>query len=167
MCNCGLRCNQVNSLGVACDCEALPDSCYSQLIIPLDLSPLAQSLLSLEAGLREASANPLNELLRDGVIRRFSLSHELATQCMTAALESLIGDNLESMPYDDILQLASEQGLIRDVRSWSAYRFAQVQIFDVHDAATASEVYHSTLPFLTDARELLRRLHEFIDQPSA
>ena len=143
------------------------ESCYARCIAPLDVTPLANALRQLDAGLRDAERNSLNELLRDGVIQRFEYSHELALKLIRRVLETIFGDNVDTMAYNDVLRTAFERGLISDVEHWFEYRAARNKTSHTYDAAVAAEVYRSARPFLIDARELLIRLHAYADQPSA
>jgi nucleotidyltransferase substrate binding protein (TIGR01987 family) len=133
----------------------------------LDFSPLADALLQLDEGLRQSADYLENELLRDGVIQRFEYSHELALKSMRRALETIFGDDVDKMAYNDVLRTAAERGLIDDVERWFDYRVARNKTSHTYDAATAADVYSSIRPFLVDARELLFRLHELSDSTAA
>lgn len=135
-------------------------SCYPDRIASLDVTPLANALLQLEAGLRSADAEPDNELLRDGVIQRFEYSHELGLKLIRRTLETVFGDSVDTMAYNDVLRTAFERGLIANVDRWFEYRSARNKTSHTYDAAVAAEVFRSVRPFLTDAQELLTRLHE-------
>lgn len=142
-------------------------ACYSLLMTRLDFSPLADALRQLETGLRQAEDVPSNELLRDGVIQRFEYSHELAMKFIRRVLETVFGDNVDQLAYNDLLRTAAERGLINDVDRWFDYRVARNKTSHTYDAATASDVYSTARPFLIDARRLLLRLHAHADSPAS
>lgn len=142
-------------------------SWYRLLITRLDVSPLADALLQLDVGLRQAEDNPLNELLRDGVIQRFEYSHELALKFLRRALEIVFGDDVDKMAYNDVLRTGAERGLIDEVDRWFEYRVARNKTSHTYDAATAAAVFAFARPFLVDARELLLRLNDLSDSTAA
>ncbi|MDP1796975.1 MAG: nucleotidyltransferase substrate binding protein [Planctomycetaceae bacterium] len=82
---------------------------YCSLITPINVSPLAHTLLQLDVGLRQAEDNPSNELLRDGVIQRFEYSHELALKFIRRTLEEVFGDDVDKMAYNDVLRTAPSE----------------------------------------------------------
>lgn len=102
------------------------------------------------------------ELFRDGVLQRFEYSHELVLKFIRRALETIYGDNVDQMAYNDVLRTAAERGLIDEVDRWFEYRAARNKTSHTYDAQIAEAVYVSVRPFLTDAREFLYRLSERI-----
>ena len=136
------------------------ESCYAFCIASLDITPLANALRQLEAGLHAADEDPQNELLRDGVIQRFEYSHEIALKLIRRTLETVFGDSVDMLAYNDVLRTAFERGLISNVERWFDYRSARNKTSHTYDAAVAAEVFRSAEPFLRDGEELLTRLHE-------
>jgi nucleotidyltransferase substrate binding protein (TIGR01987 family) len=117
--------------------------------------------------LRQAEDIPSNELLRDGVIQRFEYSHELALKLMRRALETVYGDDVDKMAYNDVLRTAAERGLIENVDRWFEYRVARNKTSHTYDAATAAAVFACSRPFLVDAQEFLLRLNDLSDSIAA
>jgi nucleotidyltransferase substrate binding protein (TIGR01987 family) len=135
--------------------------CYPRRITQIDLSPLADALRQLEVGLAQVETDALpDELLRDGVIQRFEVSHDLALRLLKRTLEVVFDESVDTMGYNDVLRTAFEHGLIGDVQKWIAYREARNQTSHTYDAATAAEVFSVARPFLADGRELLSRLSD-------
>lgn len=126
----------------------------------LDLSPLRNALKQLQDGLDAAKQQPGNEIVRDGVIQRFEYSHELSLKFIRRVLETLHGDAIDQMMYNDVLRTAAERGYIDNVEQWFDYRKARNQTSHTYDAAVAAHVFASARPFLTNARILLQRLEE-------
>ncbi len=133
----------------------------------LDITSLRDAVDQLRAGLAEAEREPANELLRDGVIQRFEYSHKSAMKFIRRTLESVYGDPVDQMAYNDLLRTAAERGLITNVEGWFAYRIARNKTSHMYDARVAAEVYAVARPFLDDARFLLKQLHAALDGPSA
>lgn len=132
----------------------------------LDFTPLNDALAQLEAGLLEAEREPGSELLRDGVIQRFEYSHELALKFIRRILETVFGDTVDHMAYNDVLRTAAERGLIDDVEAWFGYRTARNKTSHTDDALVAAEVYGVACPFLRHGQALLPKLHAIEDHPS-
>lgn len=133
----------------------------------LDFTPLENALDQLDEGLREAESQKGSELLRDGVIHRFEYSHELALKFIRRALETVFGDPVDQMPYNDVLRTAAERRLITNIQAWFGYRTAHNKTSHTYDAAVAAEVFRSARPFLTHARALLQRLDARANQSAA
>ncbi len=133
----------------------------------LDITSLHDAVDQLGAGLAEAEREPENELLRDGVIQRFEYSHESAMKFIRRTLETVYGDPVDQMAYNDLLRTAAERGLITNVEGWFAYRVARNKTSHTYDVRVAADVYAVTKPFLDDARFLLTQLDAALDRPSA
>ncbi len=133
----------------------------------LDFTPLEDALNQLDDGLREAKGRKGSELLRDGVIQRFEYSHELALKFIRRTLETVFGDLVDQMPYNDVLRTAAERGIIADIEPWLGYRAARNKTSHTYDASVAAEVFRSARPFLKHARALLKRLHALDNQAAA
>jgi nucleotidyltransferase substrate binding protein (TIGR01987 family) len=134
--------------------------CYYRPVSTLILDPLRDALTQLDAGLRDAARQPNSEIIRDGVIQRFEYSHELAIKFIRRVLETVYGDPVDQMPYNELLRTAAERGLTENVEHWFTYRLARNKTSHGYDAAIATEVFQSATPFLNDAQFLLARLDE-------
>lgn len=133
----------------------------------LDLTPLKDALAQVDAGLREAESDPDSQLRRDGVIQRFEYSHELALKFIRRVLETVYGDAVDQMAYNDVLRTAAERGLVDNVEAWFEYRAARNKTSHTYDALVAAEVYAAARPFLRDGRALLQKLHAIKDRSPA
>lgn len=131
-------------------------------MVSLDITPLANALTQLERGLQEAENNPASELLRDGVIQRFEYSHEMALKFIRRTLETVYGDAVDHMAYQDVLRTAAERGLIGNPEPWFAYRSARNETSHTYDALIAAKVFGSARPFLADGKALYTKLHAII-----
>lgn len=124
----------------------------------LDFSALSDALTQLADGLREARQQPRSELLRDGVIQRFEYSHELSLKSIRRVLETVFDDPVDQMAYNDVLRVAAERALIDNVERWFTYRSARNKTAHAYDTAVAADVFKAVMPFLNDARTLVRNL---------
>ena len=136
----------------------------------LDLSPLHQALTSLEDSLdvvRDADwFNQQNVKVRNtlmaGVIQNFEFVYEISTKMLRRRLEmdALNPSEVDFANFRDVLRIAAEKGLIRDVDVWFGYRQMRNTTAHTYDHQKARQVYEGTLTFIHDARALLAQLED-------
>ena len=136
----------------------------------LDLSPLRQALSSLEDGLdvvRNADwFHQQDEKVRNtliaGVIQNFEFVYEISTKMLRRRLEmdALNPTEVDFANFRDVLRIAAEKGLIRDVQAWFEYRQMRNITAHTYDHQKAQQVYAGTQAFLQDARALLAQLED-------
>lgn len=130
----------------------------------LDLTSLRNALLQLEEGCAKAKAQPLEEIIRDGVIQRYEYSYELCIKFIRRALETSFGETgADQMLFKELLRTAAERGLIQDPLKWFRYREERNRTAHTYDANVAAIVYAAAEQFLSDARFLLSRLEQISD----
>ena len=134
----------------------------------LDLSALQRALTSLEDSLEvvsdsawfnEQSLKVQNTLIA-GVIQNFEFVYEVGFKMIKRQieLESASPDEVDQGSFRDVLRLAAEKGLIRDVEAWFGYRRMRNITAHTYDHEKARQVYQGTLLFINDARALLASL---------
>ena len=134
----------------------------------LDLSALQRALTSLEDSLEvvsdsewfnEQSLKVQNTLIA-GVIQNFEFVYEVGFKMIKRQieLESASPDEVDQGSFRDVLRLAAEKGLIRDVEAWFGYRRMRNITAHTYDHEKAQQVYQGTLFFINDARALLASL---------
>lgn len=134
----------------------------------LDLSALQRALTSLEDSLEvvsdsrwfnEQSLKVQNTLIA-GVIQNFEFVYEVGFKMIKRQieLESASPDEVDQGSFRDVLRLAAEKGLIRDVEAWFGYRRMRNITAHTYDHEKAQQVYQGTLLFINDARALLTSL---------
>ncbi len=134
----------------------------------LDLSALQRALTSLEDSLEvvsdsewfnEQSLKVQNTLIA-GVIQNFEFVYEVGFKMIKRQieLESASPDEVDQGSFRDVLRLAAEKGLIRDVEAWFGYRRMRNITAHTYDHEKAQQVYQGTLLFINDARTLLASL---------
>ena len=149
--------------GGSCDrsyCAIEDQIRYDLAMTVLDITSLRYALQQLQLGMNTAKEKPADELVRDGVIYRFKYSHELALKFIKRVLETVHGDSVDQMAYNDLLRTAAEREYIENVEQWFEYRKARNQTSHAYDAQMAALVFTSAEPFLQSARFLLQRLEE-------
>lgn len=134
----------------------------------LDLSALQRALTSLEDSLEvvsdsewfnEQSLKVQNTLIA-GVIQNFEFVYEVGFKMIKRQieLESASPEEVDQGSFRDVLRLAAEKGLIRDVEAWFGYRRMRNITAHTYDHEKAQQVYQGTLLFINDARALLTSL---------
>ncbi len=125
--------------------------------------------MSVEARLREGlerhRREPYDELLRDGLIQRFTFSYELSHRMLRRYLRMVAAspDAFDQMPFQDLIRTGNEQGLLRgDWPVWRRYRDMRAKTSHTYAAAVAEQVVAGIPDFLADVLflrdELQRRL---------
>lgn len=134
----------------------------------LDLSALQRAVQSMSAVLAEtenqAFMTGLNKVQQDamiaGAIQNFEFTYELCWKFMRRWLEVNLGSTyVEGVSRRELFRLAHQSRLIDEVDDWMLYHRARNQTSHVYDPKVAQEVYTVARAFITNASELLSRLH--------
>lgn len=126
-----------------------------------DYSPLERALTQLEAGLRQASARPEDDLMRDGVIQRFEFTYELSWKMLKRHIEAVSPDPSEAdaLSFRQLIRTGSERGLLRSgLEVWAEFRRARGVTSHAYERDKAIEVFALIPTFVGEARYLLDRL---------
>lgn len=136
--------------------------------MPLDLTPLRNSIAALEAGLEivgdaawfEPQSAKVRNTLLAGVIQNFEFVYEISVKMIRRQLEAEAAspEEVDESSFRDIVRSAAEKGLIAEVDRWFEYRLLRNITAHTYDQTKARQVYEGTLGFIVDARDLLRRL---------
>jgi nucleotidyltransferase substrate binding protein (TIGR01987 family) len=134
----------------------------------LDLTPLRDSLASLEAALEVVGdrdwfarqSEKVRDTLIAGVIQNFEFVYEIGVKMLRRQLEAEAAEptEIDHSSFRDLLRLAAEKGLIEDVEAWFRYRELRNITAHTYDRAKARRVHEGTLTFIRDARALLGHL---------
>ena len=121
------------------------------------LTPFQNAVRSLEDILTE----PFSVIVRDATVQRFEYTFELAVKMMMRVLEALpTTQNLDQMPYRDLIRLAAEVGLLTDTDVWFNYREARNLTSHAYDEKKAELVFDTAKRFAKDARLLCDTLEK-------
>ena len=134
----------------------------------LDFTNLRRAIAALDDGLDvvkdqgwfgQQSVKVQNTLIA-GVIQGFECAYELSFKMLRRQLEveSEVADEIDHMPFRDILRLAAEKGFIHNVDAWFKYRAMRNITSHTYDHEKAQHVYHGSMVFIDDARLLLKNL---------
>lgn len=128
---------------------------------PLDLGSLRRALTQLRAGYAAASAEPDNELARDGTIQRFEYTYELAHKMLRRYLRLSEPDPqaIDRLSFPDLIRLGCERGLVQgDLEQWFTYRSARGSTSHAYDAEIARAVFQTVPALISETQTLLDRL---------
>lgn len=134
----------------------------------LDLSSLQKAVGSLESSIGVASSQikgtadtAIEQVIRAGVIQNFEFTYELCIKFLKRWIEANVsGSNPDSITFKELLRIAAESQLIKDVDDWVEYREARNETAHTYDNDKADDVFNVTLNFSKDARQLLLTLEK-------
>lgn len=123
----------------------------------LSIAALKLAVAALEQGLLEHDQYPQLLTVRDGVIQRFEITMDLSRQIVVRVLKEVFGLE-ETYAKKDTFREAAKLGLIADAEAWLGHIAARNRTSHTYDSAIADQVFSHVPEFLTDARDLLKRL---------
>jgi nucleotidyltransferase substrate binding protein (TIGR01987 family) len=126
----------------------------------LDFSSFEKALTSLQRVLERSASAPADDDLRDACIQRFEYTYELAFKMLKRQLEQELAssDELDHLPFKEIIRIGAERGLITVPERWFDYRDKRNITSHTYDEQKAREVYAVLSDFAVDATDLLSRL---------
>jgi nucleotidyltransferase substrate binding protein (TIGR01987 family) len=127
----------------------------------LDFTPLRKAIVRLDEGLQRYLSEPDDEQIRDGLIKRFEFTYDVAHKSLRKAMEAAASnpEEVDQMSFPTLIRTAWEQGLISgDWNSWQVYRKQRNITSHTYDEAKALEVAMAIPDFLDEANELLKRI---------
>jgi nucleotidyltransferase substrate binding protein (TIGR01987 family) len=125
----------------------------------LNISSLEKAIKQLETTLGHAESSmaaddrSLFESLRAGAIQTFEFTYELSWKTMKRFIEMQGSSESETeavKDFNDLLRMANEYGLIRDVKAWFAFRKERNITSHTYDFKKAAEVYAIIPGFLKE-----------------
>ncbi|MCW5699780.1 MAG: nucleotidyltransferase substrate binding protein [Rhodospirillales bacterium] len=133
----------------------------------LDLSTFERAIAQLGQGLTTAEAHPGDDLMRDGVNQRFEYTYELSHKMLRRHLTATEPnpEAIDALSFPNLIRLGSERGLLlHGWDRWKTYRAARGTTSHTYDAEKARQVFAQVPDFLAEARHLLDRLQQRVDQ---
>lgn len=126
----------------------------------LDFSSFEKALASLQQVLTRSAGAPGDDDLRDACIQRFEYTYELAFKMLKRQLEQELpsSEELDHLPFKEIIRIGAERGLISEPERWFDYRDKRNITSHTYDEQKAREVYGVLDDFAADATDLLARL---------
>lgn len=126
----------------------------------LDFSSYEKALASLQRVLERSRTVPDDEDIRDACNLRFEYTYELAYKMLKRQLEQELpsSEELDHLPFKELIRVGAERGLIADPQRWFDYRDKRNITSHTYDQDKAREVFGVLPSFAMDAAELLTRL---------
>lgn len=126
----------------------------------LNFDALGQAIVALEDGLREYEQYPHLLTVRDGVIQRFESAMDLARKLILRALKERFDLDDLTANNKTFIREGAKYGLIADAEAWMEHLGARNQTSHAYDAAIANRVFSHVPYFLTDVRDLFKKLQD-------
>ncbi len=126
--------------------------------MPFGLTPFANAVRQLAAGLNMSRAHPDNEVIRDGVIQRFEYTYELSHKTLRRYLMATEPSAAiaEDLTFPSLIRMGSERGLLTGGwDAWTEFRKARGTTSQAHDGIEAAEVFAAIPSFSVEAEGLL------------
>jgi len=126
----------------------------------LDLSSLEKALTNLEYAIERSQKAPMDEEVRDSVIKRFEYSYELSWKMLKRQLkiDSQTPASIDAMGFKEMIR--AERSFIDNPEAWFEYRRKRNITSHVYNETKAISVYETALVFLQDAKRLLQKLKQ-------
>jgi len=127
-----------------------------------------QASLSLARAMDRASREPDDLEVRDACIQRFEYTYELSIKTIKRYIEHEmpLPERVDQLNYRDLLRIAFEAGLIKNVEPWFQFREARNQTSHAYDANKAQAVFQVLAGFVDHAQYLLNELDRRLEQSS-
>ncbi|MDD1648944.1 MAG: nucleotidyltransferase substrate binding protein [Methylococcaceae bacterium] len=129
----------------------------------LDITPFENAIQRLREGLERYHRDITDIQIRDGLVRRFEFTYELAHKILKRNLESVTANpaEIDQWAFQDLIREANERGLLRgDWSTWRGYREMRARTSHTYDEPTALKVVAGIPDFLAEVirpRDELRR----------
>lgn len=100
--------------------------------------------------------------VRDGAIQRFEVSMDLTRQLVIRVLKETYSME-EAQAKKGWIREAAKLGMIADAERWFGFLSARDRSSHTYDSEIASHVFKQIEDFLSDARDLLKRLENHVN----
>jgi nucleotidyltransferase substrate binding protein (TIGR01987 family) len=134
----------------------------------LDLSALEKAIKQLEKSLSFSASDLAKQDLeifqqfRASSIQSFEYTFEIAIKMIRRQLELIESSSelVDQLSFKDLIRTAAERGLLNDPLAWFAFRERRNITSHTYDEKKAEQVFTDLPKFLSEARNLLEKLHE-------
>ncbi len=123
-----------------------------------ELQLFANSIERLDEGLAVMNEYPGITVVRDGVIKRFEFTYEMAVRCLRSRLRQGSHSEAGRFGYRTTIRFAADAGLIDDPVAWIGYTNSRQSTTHDYNEPVAAGIAVDIPQFAGDARRLLERL---------
>ena len=125
---------------------------------PNELSLLADAVYRLDEAVQAMNDYPHMTVVRDGVIKRFEFTYEMAIRCLRSRLREGAHPEAGRFGYRTVIRYGADAGLIDDPEAWIRYTNSRQNTSHGYNEPVAISVAADVPQFAADARRLLYRL---------
>ena len=119
---------------------------------------LADALDRLDEALLAMRDYPALTVVRDGVIKRFEFTYEMAIRCLRSRLRQGVHPDAGRFGYRTTIRFSADAGLIDDPEAWIGYTNARQSTSHDYNEPVAVSIVANIPQFAVDGRQLLSRL---------
>ena len=122
-----------------------------------ELQLFADALDRLDEALRVMGDYPALTVVRDGAIKRFEFTYEMAIRCLRARLRQGAHPDAGRYGYRTTIRFSADVGLIDDPQAWIDYTNSRQNTAHGYNEPVTISVAADVPRFAADARRLLNR----------
>ena len=123
-----------------------------------ELQLFADAIDRLDEGLAVMNKYPGITVVRDGVIKRFEFTYEMAIRCLRSRLRQGSYSEAGRFGYRTTIRFAADAGLIEDPVAWIGYTNSRQSATHDYNEPVPASISLDIPQFAGDARRLLERL---------
>ena len=123
-----------------------------------ELQLFADAIDRLDEGLAVMNEHPGVTVVRDGVIKRFEFTYEMAIRCLRSRLRQGAHPEASRFGYRTTVRFAADAGLIDNPVAWIGYTNSRQSATHDYNEPVAVSIVVDIPQFAGDARRLLGRL---------
>ena len=123
-----------------------------------ELQLFADAIDRLDEGLATMNEYPGITVVRDGVIKRFGFTYEMAIRCLRSRLRQGGHSEAGRFGYRTTIRFAADAGLIGDPVAWIGYTNSRQSTTHDYNESVAASIAGDIPRFAVDAHRLLERL---------
>ena len=128
-----------------------------------ELNLFADAIDRLDEAVQAMSDYPHLTVVRDGAIKRFEFTYEMAVRCLRNRLRQGAHPEAGRFGYRTVIRYSADAGLIDDPETWIGYTNSRQNTSHGYHEPAAVSVAAGIPRFAVDARRLLNRLQSQTD----
>lgn len=123
-----------------------------------ELSLLEDAIDRLDEAVQAMNDYPFMTVVRDGAIKRFEFTYEMAIRCLRSRLRQGAQPEAGRFGYRTVIRYSADAGLLDDPEGWVRYTNSRQDTSHGYNEPVAVGVAAGIPQFAADARRLLNRL---------
>ncbi len=123
-----------------------------------EMGLFADAVDRLDEALLAMAEYPALTVVRDGVIKRFEFTYEMAIRCLRSRLRRGAHPDAGRYGYRTTIRFSADAGLIDDPEAWIGHTNSRQSTTHDYNEPVAVSIVANVPKFAADARRLLSRL---------